>query len=138
MERFCTAVRSLVRVPSFAANSILTVFTPAIRSGNWRADMKYTVLGASGFIGSHVANLARREGHDVDCPGRDENLDGRHLGHVIYSIGLTSDFRQRPHDTVTAHVTKLQEILTRTTFDSWSICHRPASTYGVKSTTLLA
>ena len=80
--------------------------------------MKYTILGASGFIGSHVANLARREGHDVESPGRDENLDGRHLGHVIYSIGLTSDFRQRPHDTVTAHITKLQEILTRTTFDS--------------------
>ena len=80
--------------------------------------MKYTVLGATGFIGSHVAALARSLGHEVVCPGRDENLDGQHLGHAIYSIGITADFRRRPHDTVTAHVTKLQEVLTRTSFDS--------------------
>ena len=80
--------------------------------------MKYTVLGASGFVGSHVAELARKNGHDVFCPGRDESLVGLDLGHVIYSIGLTSDFRQRPHDTVTAHVTKLQQVLTQSTFDS--------------------
>ncbi|WP_010588149.1 NAD-dependent epimerase/dehydratase family protein [Schlesneria paludicola] len=80
--------------------------------------MKYTVLGASGFIGSHLAALAQRQGHDVFCPARDAALEGLDLGHVIYAIGLTSDFRQRPHDTVTAHVTKLQEILTQTSFDS--------------------
>ena len=80
--------------------------------------MKYTVLGATGFIGSHVAALARSLGHEVVCPGRDENLDGQHLGHAIYSIGITADFRRRPYDTVTAHVTKLQEVLTRTSFDS--------------------
>lgn len=80
--------------------------------------MKYTVLGATGFVGSHVAELARRRGHEVFCPARDERLDGQELGHLIYSIGLTSDFRQRPHDTVTAHVTKLQEVLTRTQFES--------------------
>ena len=80
--------------------------------------MKYTVLGATGFIGSHVAALARSLGHEVVCPGRDDNLDGQHLGHAIYSIGITADFRRRPHDTVTAHVTKLQEVLTRTSFDS--------------------
>ena len=80
--------------------------------------MRYTVLGATGFIGTRVAALARSLGHDVCCPGRDENLDGRDLGHVIYSIGITADFRSRPHDTVTAHVTKLQEVLTRTSFDS--------------------
>ena len=80
--------------------------------------MKYTVLGATGFIGSHVAALARSLGHEVVCPGRDDNLDGQHLGHAIYSIGITADFRRRPHDTVTAHVTKFQEVLTRTSFDS--------------------
>ena len=80
--------------------------------------MKYTVLGATGFIGSHVAALARSFGHEVCCPGRADNLDGLHLGHAIYSIGITADFRRRPHDTVTAHVTKLQEVLTRTSFDS--------------------
>lgn len=80
--------------------------------------MKFTVLGSSGFIGSHIAALARKRGHDVDCPSRDERLDGRNLGHVIYAIGLTSDFRSRPHETVTAHVTKLQQVLTSASFDS--------------------
>ncbi len=80
--------------------------------------MKYTVLGSSGFIGSHVAALATQQGHEVDRPARDEKLDGRDLGHVVFAIGITSDFRSRPYETVTAHVTKLQEILTTTSFDS--------------------
>jgi len=54
----------------------------------------------------------------VICPTRDESLDGRDLGHIIYCIGITADFRRRPHDTITAHVTKLQEVLTRTSFES--------------------
>jgi nucleoside-diphosphate-sugar epimerase len=80
--------------------------------------MRFTVLGSSGFIGSHVAALAARNGHEVECPSRDENLFGRSLGHVIYCIGLTADFRSRPHETVQAHVSKLQEILTGTQFES--------------------
>ncbi len=80
--------------------------------------MKFTVLGSTGFIGSHVTDLARAGGHEVVCPARDESLDGQELGHVIYAIGVTADFRRRPYDTVTAHVTKLQEILTRTSFES--------------------
>lgn len=80
--------------------------------------MKYTVLGATGLIGSHVAALARQQGHEVFCPDRNAPLEGLDLGHVIYSIGVTADFRRRPHDTVTAHVTKLQQVLTRTTFDT--------------------
>lgn len=80
--------------------------------------MKYTVLGSTGFIGSHVAALARQQGHAVDCPARNQCLNGRDLGHVVYAIGITADFRKRPHDTITAHVTRLQEILTGSTFDS--------------------
>lgn len=80
--------------------------------------MNFTVLGSSGFIGSHVAALAKSLGHTVECPGRDESLCGRDLGHVIYCIGITADFRRQPHQTVTAHVTKLQEVLTTGSFDS--------------------
>ncbi|MEI8382761.1 MAG: NAD(P)-dependent oxidoreductase [Planctomycetota bacterium] len=80
--------------------------------------MKFTVLGSTGFIGSHVAALARSQGHDVYCPVRGESLDHQNLGHVIYAIGITADFRQRPHETITAHVTKLQEVLTQSTFES--------------------
>jgi nucleoside-diphosphate-sugar epimerase len=80
--------------------------------------MRFTVLGSSGFIGSHVAALARNSGHEVVCPPRGENLDGQALGHVIYCIGLTADFRTRPHDTIYAHVSRLQDVLTLSTFDS--------------------
>lgn len=80
--------------------------------------MKYTILGASGFIGSHVARLAQAQGHEVFCPCRGERLVDVDLGHVIYCIGLTADFRGRPHDTVAAHVTQLQSLLTQTRFES--------------------
>ena len=80
--------------------------------------MRFTVLGSTGFIGSHVAELAKSQGHEVVCPKRDEPLRGRDLGHVIYAIGITADFRRRPHDTVTAHVTKLQEVLTQASFET--------------------
>lgn len=80
--------------------------------------MKYTVLGSRGFIGSHVAALARSQGHEVLCPERNDDLSGAELGHVIYAIGVTADFRTRPYDTVTAHVSRLQEVLTGARFDS--------------------
>jgi nucleoside-diphosphate-sugar epimerase len=37
---------------------------------------------------------------------------------VIYAIGLTADFRQRPYDTVQSHVSVLAELLQKGTFDS--------------------
>ncbi len=80
--------------------------------------MKFTVLGSTGFIGSHVAALARSQGHDIYCPSRRDSLAGRDLGHVIYAIGMTADFRQRPHETIEAHVTKLQEVLKQSSFES--------------------
>lgn len=98
--------------------------------------MKYTVLGSTGFVGSHVKQLATLQGHQVNCPGRDDDLSACDLGHVIYCIGLTSDFRQRPHETIAAHVTKLQQILTTTQFESlvylsstrvYARCQPPAS-----------
>jgi len=80
--------------------------------------MNYTVLGSSGFIGSHVAAAARQAGHDVWCPDREEALDNRNAGHLIYCIGLTADFRTRPHQTVDAHVTQLQRVLLKARFES--------------------
>ncbi|HVE72406.1 MAG TPA: NAD(P)-dependent oxidoreductase [Thermoanaerobaculia bacterium] len=77
-----------------------------------------TVLGASGFVGSEVVRHLERSGADFDAPPRDADLRGRDLGHVIYCIGLTSDFRERPYDTVDAHVCKLLEIVRNCTFES--------------------
>jgi len=80
---------------------------------------KITVLGSSGFIGSHLAEKIRAAGSDCFLPGRDEDLAGRELGHVIYCIGLTADFRTRPFDTVEAHVCRLLEVLRSCRYDSF-------------------
>lgn len=76
-----------------------------------------TVLGASGFIGSHLhAELAGR-GVDVRAPARDADPAGEDLGTVFYCIGLTGDAARRPFETVEAHVEKLSGVLRRSRFD---------------------
>lgn len=78
----------------------------------------FTVLGASGFIGSHLARWLEAQSMPASAPARDEALAGRPLGHVIYCIGLTADFRERPFDTVRAHVSHLLGILEKADFES--------------------
>jgi nucleoside-diphosphate-sugar epimerase len=81
--------------------------------------MIWTVLGARGTIGRRLAAQLRAEGQVVLTPDRGEyGVLSRPLGHVIYAIGLTADFRHRPHETVKAHVTLLSEFLQREDFDS--------------------
>jgi nucleoside-diphosphate-sugar epimerase len=76
-----------------------------------------TVLGASGFIGSHLSAELERRGLDVATPARDADLAGRDLGTAFYCVGLTGDARRRPLETVEAHVGKLSEVLRRCRFD---------------------
>ncbi|WP_183094900.1 NAD-dependent epimerase/dehydratase family protein [Nocardioides stalactiti] len=80
--------------------------------------MRFTVYGASGFIGGALTRHLRAAGHEVHAPARDEVPSGP-LGHVVYAIGLTGDFRTRPFDTVDAHVTALTARLRDASFDSW-------------------
>ena len=69
--------------------------------------MHFTVYGASGFVGSNLVVLLRGLGHRVTVPlrgelfGSDKKMD---LGHVIWAVGLTADFRARPYDTVEGHI----------------------------------
>jgi len=82
--------------------------------------MKITILGASGFIGSHLVTQLREEQINYWAPDRDDfAIYKRHLGHVIYCIGLTADFRTRPFDTVDAHVCLLPKVLKQCKFDSF-------------------
>lgn len=81
----------------------------------------FTVLGATGFIGGHLARHLRARGLEVRTPGRDDPLSGD-LGRVVYCIGLTADFRHRPWDTIDAHVVKLTDILRRGNFTSLVYC----------------
>ncbi|MCI5179106.1 MAG: NAD(P)-dependent oxidoreductase [Candidatus Electrothrix sp. AW3_4] len=82
--------------------------------------MKFTVFGATGFIGRNITAYLEKQGHTVWSPSRSgKETHGHNLGHVIYAIGLTGDFRSKPFDTVEAHVCKLRELLKSTIFDSW-------------------
>ena len=84
------------------------------------AEVKFTVLGGQGFIGRHLVNHLKAQGHTVEVPGRDlEGIGQSELGHVIYAIGLTADFRKRPFDTIDAHVTLLAKLLQGCRFESW-------------------
>ena len=81
--------------------------------------MKFTVLGSSGFVGRHLADHLRATGVEVFEPTRgDPELFKRQLGHGVYCIGLTADFRERPFATIDAHVSVLNTILERAEFDS--------------------
>lgn len=83
--------------------------------------MRFTVFGSTGFIGGALTAHLREAGHEVSTPTRHEipGATGDGLGHVIYAIGLTGDFRSRPLDTVDAHVTVLADRIRDARFDSW-------------------
>lgn len=84
----------------------------------------FTVLGAGGFVGRALAAHLTACGHDVHAPGRTgadellQGLRGRDLGHIVYCIGLTADFRTKPYATVEAHTTLLARVLETCTFRS--------------------
>ena len=79
---------------------------------------KYTILGSNGFIGSHLVRKIQENAFVCNCPERDDKLPKKDLGHIIYCIGVTADFRRRPFDTVDAHVCKLLDIIKNHDFDS--------------------
>ena len=82
--------------------------------------MKFTILGASGFIGSHLLSYLQTRNMECFAPDRNDNtLFGTDLGHVIYCIGLTADFRGRCFDTVRAHICNLLPILEKAEFESF-------------------
>lgn len=81
--------------------------------------MRFTVFGHMGFIGQHLTTYLTSKGHDVFTPPKViSQIGGTKLGHVIYAIGLTGDFRERTKDTIDAHVNLLNELLEYTDFES--------------------
>lgn len=94
-----------------------------------------TVIGASGFVGSHLAARLRTLGFDVYCPDKgDPSVYARPLGHLFYCAGITADFRSRPFDAVEAHTGYISRLLRTAEFDSLlylsttRLYHRAAST----------
>jgi nucleoside-diphosphate-sugar epimerase len=79
----------------------------------------FTVLGASGYVGTALVRALRAAGEPCYAPPRgDPSLYQRPLGHVIYCAGLTADYARRPLDTVEAHVGFLRDVLAGAVFDS--------------------
>lgn len=82
--------------------------------------MNYTVLGAQGSIGRALVAALRAQGNTVFAPQRtDATVFTRPLGWVIDAAGVTADFRQRPHDTVNAHVCRVSHLLQRAQFEGF-------------------
>src|SRR5690606_16513951 len=82
--------------------------------------MKFTVLGNTGFIGRHLVASLHKAGIPVETPPRDiETLRNQDLGHVVYAIGVTGNFRQNLYSAIEAHVNKLQRLMDGAKFDSW-------------------
>lgn len=81
--------------------------------------MKFTVFGSRGFIGSHLTRALTARGYDCVTPARTDTAPAQDLGHAIWAIGLTADFRQRPIDTVRAHVAAVLDVLDRGRFESF-------------------
>ena len=72
----------------------------------------YTVFGATGFIGHHLAAALRSSGLPVCCPGRSElhSLAKKDLGHVFYSLG-GDNWAEDPFGAIDAHLTHLRRLL---------------------------
>jgi nucleoside-diphosphate-sugar epimerase len=77
-----------------------------------------TILGASGFIGSHLARRLQQFKLEFQAVKRNEPIPAGNLGNVIYCIGVTADFRSKPFETVDAHVCALLDFVSRHEFDS--------------------
>lgn len=80
----------------------------------------FTIFGSNGFIGRHLVRYLRRRGHDVHAATRrtwpEENS---HLGHTIFCIGITANFRTDPLGTVDSQVSRLADVLKVYRFDSF-------------------
>lgn len=80
---------------------------------------RFTIFGAGGWIGSALAQRLKSRDHEVQELRRDEwPGDAADLGHVIYAIGMTADFRSRPLETAEAHVSVLTQVLRKYKYDS--------------------
>ncbi|MBN8534997.1 MAG: SDR family oxidoreductase [Rhizobiales bacterium] len=81
---------------------------------------EYTVFGAGGFIGSRLSATLEAKGHAVRRVRRDTwPTRGEALGHVIFTIGMTADFRTKPFETVESQVGLLARALHDYTFESF-------------------
>jgi nucleoside-diphosphate-sugar epimerase len=81
---------------------------------------KFTVFGATGWIGASIIRNFVSNGHEVRAVSRAAwPPAGSNLGHTIFTIGLTADFRDRPIETAQAHVGILTDVLERYSYETF-------------------
>jgi nucleoside-diphosphate-sugar epimerase len=96
----------------------------------------FTIFGAGGFVGGHLARRLGERGAAVRAATRDDwPAPGERLGHAIYAVGLTADFRTRPFETVEAHVGLLARTLAAGGFASFLYLSSTRTYRGAASTT---
>jgi nucleoside-diphosphate-sugar epimerase len=81
--------------------------------------MRLTILGAGGYIGSHLATALDGRGLEVRTVRRGDDLGDDDLGHVIYCVAVTNDAAGHPFETVRANVGLVAELLRRRRFSSF-------------------
>lgn len=82
--------------------------------------MKFTVFGAEGYVGKALVSHLESRRREVSAVARHQIADlSGNLGHVIYTIGVTADFRTRLSDTIDAHVSLLKSLMLEHDFESW-------------------
>lgn len=85
--------------------------------------MDWTIFGHSGFIGSYLKKeLGTNKSNHVHLATADDLRKPSKInyGNVIWAIGLTADFRQRPLDTIDAHISLLIPFLRYASFKSFT------------------
>src|SRR4051812_25908163 len=79
----------------------------------------FTIFGSRGYLGSHLwAELKGRPDCTVNVDSAP--LPAGNLGHIIYCIGVTTDFASRLHDTMRAHVCNVMDVLETCEFESFT------------------
>ena len=77
----------------------------------------YSVVGASGFIGSNMVNFLEKLGFNVLKIGRNlEEIEVDHLGVVVYCAGF-GDCLNNPNNVIDANVSFLSEVLNKFSYD---------------------
>ncbi len=80
----------------------------------------FTVFGGTGFIGRHLVERLRRDGHEVTAVGRDIDFSKKqHLGRVIYAAGATGGATTGPIAMLDVHATLLEKVINHFDFDSF-------------------
>ncbi|HGN0352969.1 TPA: NAD-dependent epimerase/dehydratase family protein [Proteus mirabilis] len=78
--------------------------------------MKYTVIGSSGFIGSHMVSFLQSMNKECFCPDREYDYSiASDLGTIFYCAGY-GNCKSDIYNVIDANVNKLKEILTLAKF----------------------